>query len=181
MANEFKAIKTCAAFKLGAAVAESTENAVAQFKLLIKPGMTYAAYKVEATQFRAGYEAKSRVTVQKDKEAAARQAWSRLMRQCGLTRDAKTGVSVAEPKASAPRNSGNNGNNGKKPAPKKGAAPTKGNTGATMVPEMDKLFGAAVAEYIRKHGTLQGDIIRMVEAKIETEVAAARAKGKRAS
>ena len=169
MANEFKAIKTCAAFKLGAAVAESTENAVAQFKLLIKPGMSYAAYKVEAAQFRAGYEAKSRVTVQKDKEAAARQAWSRLMRQCGLTRDAKTGVSVAEPKASAPRN------NGKKPAPK------KGNTGATMVPEMDKLFGAAVAEYIRKHGTLQGDIIRLVEAKIETEVAAARAKGKRAS
>ena len=169
MANEFKAIKTCAAFKLGAAVAESTENAVAQFKLLIKPGMSYAAYKVEAAQFRAGYEAKSRVTVQKDKEAAARQAWSRLMRQCGLTRDAKTGVSVAEPKASAPRN------NGKKPAPK------KGNTGATMVPEMDKLFGAAVAEYIRKHGTLQGDIIRLVEAKIETEVAAARAKGKRAA
>ena len=169
MANEFKAIKTCAAFKLGAAVAESTENAVAQFKLLIKPGMTYAAYKVEASQFRAGYEAKSRVTVQKDKEAAARQAWSRLMRQCGLTRDAKTGVSVAEPKASAPRN------NGKKPAPK------KGKTGATMVPEMDKLFGAAVAEYIRKHGTLQGDIIRLVESKIEAEVAAARAKGKRAS
>ena len=175
MANEFKAIKTCAAFKLGAAVAESTENAVAQFKLLIKPGMTYAAYKVEASQFRAGYEAKSRVTVQKDKEAAARQAWSRLMRQCGLTRDAKTGVAVAEPKASAPRN------NGKKPTPKKNVAPTKGNTGATMVPEMDKLFGAAVAEYIRKHGTLQGDIIRLVEAKIETEVAAARAKGKRAS
>ena len=178
MANEFKAIKTCAAFKLGAAVAESTENAVTQFKLLIKPGMSYAAYKVEAAQFRAGYEAKSRVADQKDKEAAARQAWSRLMRQCGLTRDAKTGVSVAEPKASAPRN---NGNNGKKPTPKKGAAPTKGNTGATMVPEMDKLFGAAVAEYIRKHGTLQGDIIRLVEAKIETEVAAARAKGKRAA
>lgn len=172
---EAKIVKSCAAYKLGAAVAESTENAVAQFKLLIKPGMSYAAYKVEATQFRAGYEAKSRVTVQKDKEAAARQAWSRLMRQCGLTRDAKTGVSVAEPKASAPRN------NGKKPAPKKGAAPTKGNTGATMVPEMDKLFGATVAEYIRKHGTLQGDIIRLVEAKIETEVAAARAKGKRAS
>lgn len=167
MANEFKAIKTCAAFKLGAAVAESTENAVAQFKLLIKPGMSYAAYKVEAAQFRAGYEAKSRVADQKDKEAAARQAWSRLMRQCGLTRDAKTGVSVR--KETAPRN------NGKKPAP------TKGNTGATMVPEMDKLFGAAVAEYIRKHGTLQGDIIRLVESKIETEVAAARAKGKRAS
>lgn len=179
MSNEFKAIKTCAAFKLGAAVAESTENAVAQFKQLIKPGMSYAAYKVEAAQFRAGYEAKSRVTVQKDKEAAARQAWSRLMRQCGLTRDAKTGVSVAEPKASAPRNNGkkgkkgNNGNNGNNGQ--------KGNTGATMVPEMDKLFGAAVAEYIRKHGTLQGDIIRLVEAKIETEVAAARAKGKRAS
>jgi len=173
MANEFKAIKTCAAFKLGAAVAECSEKAIEQFRMLIKPGMTYAQYKVEAAQFRAGYEAKSRVTVQKDKEAAARQAWSRLMRQCGLTRDAKTGVAVAEPKASAPRNNGKKG--------KKGAAPTKGNTGATMVPEMDKLFGAAVAEYIRKHGTLQGDIIRLVESKIETEVASARAKGKRAS
>jgi len=169
MANEFKAIKTCAAFKLGAAVAESTENAVAQFKLLIKPGMSYAAYKVEAAQFRAGYEAKSRVTVQKDKEAAARQAWSRLMRQCGLTRDAKTGVSVAEPKAAAPRNSG------KKPAPK------KGKTGATMSPEMDKLFGAAVAEYIRKHATAQGEIIRMIESRISVDAAQRVARGKRAA
>ena len=169
MANEFKAIKTCAAFKLGAAVAESTENAVAQFKLLIKPGMSYAAYKVEAAQFRAGYEAKSRVTVQKDKEAAARQAWSRLMRQCGLTRDAKTGVAVAEPKASTPRN------NGKKPAP------TKGNTGATMVPEMDKLFGADVAEYIKKHATVQGEIIRLVESRIATDAAQRVARGKRAA
>ena len=169
MANEFKAIKTCAAFKLGAAVAEATDNGKAQFQALIKPGMTYAAYKVEAAQFRAGYEAKSRVADQKDKEAAARQAWSRLMRQCGLTRDAKTGVAVAEPKAPAPRN------NGKKPAPK------KGKTGATMVPEMDKLFGAAVAEYIRKHGTLQGDIIRLVESQISAEAASRIARGKRAS
>lgn len=173
---EAKIIKSCAAYKLGAAVAECSEKAIEQFRMLIKPGMTYAAYKVEATQFRAGYEAKSRVAEQKDKEAAARQAWSRLMRQCGLTRDAKTGVSVAEPKASAPRNNGKKGNNGNN-----GNNGKKGNTGATMVPEMDKLFGAAVAEYIRKHGTLQGDIIRLVEAKIETEVAAARAKGRRAS
>jgi hypothetical protein len=173
MANEFKAIKTCAAFKLGAAVAESTENAVTQFKLLIKPGMSYPQYKIEAAQFRAGYEAKSRVTVQKDKEAAARQAWSRLMRQCGLTRDAKTGVSVDTPKAASPRNSGKKG--------KKGAAPTKGNTGATMVPEMDKLFGAAVAEYIKTHATIQGEIIRLVESRIATDTAQRVARGKRAS
>ena len=169
MANEFKAIKTCAAFKLGAAVAESTENAVAQFKLLIKPGMSYAAYKVEAAQFRAGYEAKSRVTVQKDKEAAARQAWSRLMRQCGLTRDAKTGVSVAEPKASAPRN------NGKKPATKKGA------TGATMKSELETMFGKDVAEYIKKHATVQGEIIRLVESRISVDAAQRVARGKRAA
>lgn len=169
MANEFKAIKTCAAFKLGAAVAESTENAVAQFKLLIKPGMSYAAYKVEATQFRAGYEAKSRVTVQKDKEAAARQAWSRLMRQCGLTRDAKTGVSVAEPKAAAPRN------NGKKPTPKKGA------TGATMKSELETMFGKDVAEYIKKHATVQGEIIRLVESRISVDAAQRVARGKRAA
>lgn len=172
MANEFKAIKTCAAFKLGAAVAESTENAVAQFKLLIKPGMSYAAYKGEAAQFRAGYEAKSRVTVQKDKEAAARQAWSRLMRQCGLTRDAKTGVSVAEPKAAAPRN------NGKKAAPKKGK---KGATGATMKSELETMFGKDVAEYIKKHATVQGDIIRLVESRIAVDAAQRVARGRLAS
>lgn len=166
---ETKIVKSCAAYKLGAAVAESTENAVAQFKLLIKPGMTYAAYKVEATQFRAGYEAKSRVTVQKDKEAAARQAWSRLMRQCGLTRDAKTGVSVAEPKASASRN------NGKKPATKKGA------TGATMKSELETMFGKDVAEYIKKHATVQGEIIRLVESRISVDAAQRVARGKRAA
>lgn len=164
---ETKIIKTCAAYKLGAAVAESSENAVMQFKLLIKPGMTYAAYKVEASQFRAGYEAKSRVTVQKDKEAAARQAWSRLMRQCGLTRDAKTGVSVR--KEEAPRNSG------KKPAPK------KGKTGATMKSELETLFGKDVAEYIKKHATVQGEIIRLVESRISVDAAQRVAKGKRAA
>lgn len=172
---ETKIVKSCAAFKLGAAVAECSEKAIEQFKMLIKPGMSYAQYKTEAQQFRAGYEAKSRVAEQKDKEAAARQAWSRLMRQCGLTRDAKTGVSKAEPKDAAPRN------NGKKEAPKGKKEAPKGKTGATMTPEMDTLFGKDVAAYIRKHGTLQGDIIRMVEAQIETEIAAARAKGKRAS
>lgn len=164
---ETKIIKSCAAYKLGAAVAECSEKAIEQFKMLIKPGMSYAAYKVEAQQFRAGYEAKSRVTVQKDKEAAARQAWSRLMRQCGLTRDAKTGVSVR--KEEAPRN------NGKKPEAK------TGKTGATMVPEMDKLFGAAVAEYIRKHATAQGEIIRLIESRIATDAAQRVARGKRAA
>lgn len=166
---ETKIVKSCAAYKLGAAIAESTENAVTQFKLLIKPGMSYAAYKVEAAQFRAGYEAKSRVTEQKDKEAAARQAWSRLMRQCGLTRDAKTGVSVAEPKASAPRN------NGKKEATK------AGKTGATMKGELETLFGKDVAEYIKKHATVQGEIIRLVESRISVDAAQRVAKGKRAA
>lgn len=164
---ETKIIKSCAAYKLGAAVAECSEKAIEQFRMLIKPGMTYAAYKVEAQQFRAGYEAKSRVTVQKDKEAAARQAWSRLMRQCGLTRDAKTGVSVAEPKASAPRNV------------KK--ATKAGKTGATMKSELETMFGKDVAEYIKKHATVQGEIIRMVESRISVDAAQRVARGKRAA
>lgn len=164
---EAKIIKSGAAYKLGAAVAESSEKAIEQFKMLIKPGMSYAAYKVEAQQFRAGYEAKSRVSEQKDKEAAARQAWSRLMRQCGLTRDAKTGVSVAAPKAPAPRNV------------KK--ATKAGKTGATMKSELETLFGKDVAEYIKKHATVQGEIIRLVESRIATDAAQRVARGKRAA
>lgn len=169
MANEVKAIKTCAAFKLGAAVAESDSNALDQFRKLIKVGMPYAQYKVEATQFRLGYETKSDAKSDELREQAARQAWSRLMRKAGLTRDAKTGVSVAEPKTSAPRN------NGKKAATKKGA------TGATMKSELETMFGKDVAEYIKKHATVQGEIIRLVESRISVDAAQRVARGKRAA
>lgn len=169
MANEVKAIKTCAAFKLGCAVAESDSTALEQFGKLITVGMPYAQYKVEAEQFRLGYETKSDAKSDELREQAARQAWSRLMRKAGLTRTAEKGVLKAAPKAAAPRN------NGKKAATKKGA------TGATMKSELETMFGKDVAEYIKKHATVQGEIINLVQSRIDIEIADKRARGKRAA
>lgn len=171
MANATVAIKTSASFMLGAACAESDGNAVANFAKIVKVGMSYTQYKVEAEQFRLGYETRSTAKTDALREQAARQAWSRLMRKVGLSRSAEKGVFLAAPKA----------------APKKGAktvAKAKGKTGktgATMTPEMDTLFGKDVAEYIRKHATAQGEIIRMIQTKVEADNAAKIAKGKRAA
>lgn len=169
MAKKIVAVKTSAAYMLGCAVAESDSNALDQFGKLIKVGMPYAQYKVEAEQFRLGYETKSDAKSDELREQAARQAWSRLMRKAGLTRTAEKGVLKAEPKASAPRNSG------KKAATKKGA------TGATMKSELETMFGKDVAEYIKKHATVQGEIIRLVESRISVDAAQRVARGKRAA
>lgn len=171
MPAQTTAVKSCAAFKLGAAVAESDGKAVENFAKLIKVGMPYAQYKVENEQFRLGYETKSTAKTDELREQAARQAWSRLMRKVGLSRSAERGVFVADV---ATAKTGAN-TKGKK-------APTaKGKTGATMSPEMDTLFGKEVAEYIRKHATLQGEIIKTVQAKLDSERAANIAKGRRAA
>ncbi len=45
----------------------------------------------------------------------------------------------------------------------KGTDKAAGKTGATMTLEMDKLFGADVAEFLRSHAVTQGAVIRMVK------------------